>query len=476
VIVRFFNTGTGNGEAPVKYLLSAHSHDGQERAHKPELLEGSPALTIDLINGIQRKYKYASGCLAFRSTEQPTRAELLRILDQFKRVVAPGLQADQFNALFVLHREQLDKATGVEGFHVHFVLPMTLLGGQNSRGKSLAGKRWNPHPPGDQTIEVMSLFTSIVNHENGWKQVHEKPTRLGMESFWRKAKHYSQKQKSELLHAEVLKAVKSGTVNDRRELMLFMEDTLGLTVTRASDKTVSVKFPGTPKAIKLKGALYEHESNYTEIKAKQQRTIFGEEEFSEAKKRLEQLLTIRAVHITDTPKTTTRKERVYGQQSTNRRSTAGPEKANARSGIPPLRASEPPHRAHKHTHVTGGLERNMLQTRGGQWGNSHGWDHPKDGKGFGDASDQSQQAVPLRQDPYQNGSGRGGQWRGGRAITAFNPLAEIAEQIRALSIQLNDCEVGSLEAKAITDQLNVLQGIRQSQYGAPTPTKKIKPR
>ena len=86
MIVRFFNTGTGNGEAPVKYLLSAHSHDGEERAHKPELLEGSPALTIELINGIQRKYKYASGCLAFRSAEQPTRAELLRILDQFKKL------------------------------------------------------------------------------------------------------------------------------------------------------------------------------------------------------------------------------------------------------------------------------------------------------------------------------------------------------------------------------------------------------
>ena len=189
MIVRFFNTGTGNGEAPVKYLLSAHDHDGQERAHKPELLEGSPALTIELINGIQRKYKYASGCIAFRSTEQPTRAELLRILDQFKKVVAPGLNPDQFNALFVLHREQPDKATGLEGFHVHFVLPMTLLGGQNSKGKNLAGKRWNPHPPGDQTIEVMSLFTSIVNHENGWKQVHEKPTRLGMDSFWRDHQH-----------------------------------------------------------------------------------------------------------------------------------------------------------------------------------------------------------------------------------------------------------------------------------------------
>lgn len=475
MIVRFFNTGTGNGEAPVKYLLSTHSHDGQERAHKPELLEGSPALTIELINGIQRKYKYASGCLAFRSTEQPTRAELFRILDQFKKVVAPGLEADQFNALFVLHREQPDKATGLEGFHVHFVLPMTLLGGQNSKGKSLAGKRWNPHPPGEQTIEVMSLFTSIVNHENGWKQVHEKPTRLGMDSFWRKAKHYTQKQKSELLHAEVLKAVKSGAVNDRRELMVFMEDTLGLTLTRASEKSVSVKFTGTPRAIKLKGALYEHDSNYAEIKAKQQRASFGDEEFSEAKQRLEQLLTIRAVHITDTPKTI-RKERVYGKQSSNRRSTAGPEKANARGGIPPLRASEHSHRTHKHIDVPSGLERNVLQTRGGQWGNSHGWDHPKDGKGLGDASDQSQQAVPLRQDPYQNGSGRGGQWRGRPSSCLLNPAAEINQQIWALSVLLNYCEAGSLEAMSIAYELNKLQGERSRLSNEPPTAKRLKPK
>lgn len=105
MIVRFFKTGTSNGEAPVQYLLSPRDHTGLNREHLPEVLEGSPALTIGLINGIDRKYKYASGCLAFRSTEQPTRSELLGIIDQFKKVVAPGLTVDQFNALFVLHRE-----------------------------------------------------------------------------------------------------------------------------------------------------------------------------------------------------------------------------------------------------------------------------------------------------------------------------------------------------------------------------------
>jgi hypothetical protein len=33
-----------------------------------------------------------------------------------------------------------------------------------------------------------------------------------------------------------------------------------------------------------------------------------------------------------------------------------------------------------------------------------------------------------------------------------------------------------LEAKAISDQLNVLQGVKQSQYGAPSPGKKFKPK
>jgi hypothetical protein len=122
------------------------------------------------------------------------------------------------------------------------------------------------------------------------------------------------------------------------------------------------------------------------------------------------------------------------------------------------------------------LERNLLQASGGQWGDSHGWNHPKNGKGLGDAPDQPQQVVQLRQDAREGGARTGGQWWGGRTITTFSPSAEIDEQIRALSIQLNDCPLGSLEAIAISDQLNVLQGVKQSQYGAPSPGKKFKPK
>jgi hypothetical protein len=475
MIVRFFNTGTSNGESAVSYLMRDTDHAGNSRPEAPEVLEGSPEETLAFINSIGRKHKFASGCLAFRPEEKPNKAELFNILDQFKAVVAPGLEQEQFNALFVLHHEAPDPKTGQSGFHVHFLLPMTLLGGVNAKNKRLAGKRWNPHPPGKQTIEVMSLFTQITNHENGWQPVQEKPTRVGMDPLWRKATHLDQKRKIEILHTEVLKAIKGEQVHNRQELMTFMEDELGLTVTRASEKTVSVRFPGTHKAVRLKGAAYEYSADYKQITS-QSKTDGEQPNIDQAKDRLAELLRQRAQHITDTPKTTKRKEQVYGKQSSNRRSAAGPEKANARGGLPPFGASKHSHGAHQHPHVSGRLERNLLQTSGGQWSDSHGWNHPKNGKGPGDAPNQPQQVDQLRQDARESGARTGRQWWGGRTLATFSPSAEIDEQIRALSIQLNDCPLGSLEAKAISDQLNVLQGVKQSQYGAPSPAKKFKPR
>jgi len=459
MIVRFFNTGTSNGESAVSYLMRATDHAGNTRPEVPEILEGSTEETLAIINTIGRVHKFASGCLAFRPEEKPTKAQLFNILDQFKAVVAPGLAPEQFNALFVLHHEAPDPKTGQSGFHVHFLLPMTLLGGVNAQGKRLAGKRWNPHPPGKQTIEVMSLFTQITNHEQGWQPVQEKPTRVGMDSLWRKATHLDQKRKIEILHAEVLKAIKGEQVHNRQELMTFMEDELGLTVTRASEKTVSVKFPGAHKAVRLRGAAYEYSADYKQITS--QSKADGEQpNIDQAKDRLAELLRQRAQHITDTPTTTKRKERVYGKQSGNRRSTAGPEKAHARGGLPPHGASQHPNGTHQHPHVTGRLERNLLQTSGGQWRDSHGWSHPKNGKRLGDAPDQPQQADQLRQDARESGARAGRQWWG-RPLTAFNPLAEIDEQIRALSIELNDCPIGSLDAKTIDEQLNRLRGARE---------------
>lgn len=470
MIVRFFNTGTSNGEAPVRYLLSTTDHEGNQRPHAPEILEGSPALTIDIINSIERKHKYASGCIAFRPNEQPTRSQLLGILDEFKALVAPGLSADQFNALFVLHQEQPDKKTGLAGFHVHFVLPMTILGGTNSAGKNLAGRRWNPHPPGKQTIETMSLFTQITNHEHNWKQVQERPQRLGIDSLWLKSPQYTQKKKAQMLHKEVLNAINTGEVKNKSNLIAFMEDTLGLTVTRANDKSVSVKFPGDAKAIKLKGAIYETGTDLQHL-ASQGSPTLTLEQYAQAKDRLARLLTVRAQHTTHAPITKRRRD-AHGKRRTTQTATAQ-HHSHGRAGRPTWRATSL-------SVGTSGLERDLLSPSRGQWRHTHVQSHQADGPRTGNTQSQVQPTEYVRQSPFGGPNGRG-RTTGGRKPVAcagagINSAATLDEKIRALTIELDDCALGSLEARAITDELNRLQGERGRLPQGPAPTKRLKPR
>lgn len=230
MIVRFFKTGISNGESPVRYVLSKVDSQDRVRHESPEILLGGDAkLTIDLINGISRKYKYASGCIAFRPDEQPTKQEIDKILDQFLSVVSPGLLREQINSFFVLHKDKPDLKTGLAGSHVHFILPMVVLSGEQ------AGNRWNPHPPGQKTIAKMEAFTKVTNHDHGWSQVVEKPDRIGVDSFWRKVDGRSNARKLDYLEQHIHNGINSGAIRSRDGLIDFLQNELGCTITRKSD-------------------------------------------------------------------------------------------------------------------------------------------------------------------------------------------------------------------------------------------------
>lgn len=259
MIVRFFKTGISRGEAPINYLLGAKNHNGEQRAEPPEVIEGTPQLTIDIINSIHRKHKYSSGCIAFRPEEQPSRKQLQQIIEKFKLVVAPNLSPDAINSLFVLHKDRPNPRTGLAGFHVHFILPMVQLTGTN------AGRRWNPHPPGKESIEIMSLFTSITNHQYGWKQVQPNPLRVNVSSFWKKVEGKPITRKAELLQQELQIAITSGQIKSREQLCNFLADTLGMEITRKGGDYLSVRFPGTGKAIRLRGPMFGADTNFEKL-------------------------------------------------------------------------------------------------------------------------------------------------------------------------------------------------------------------
>lgn len=252
MIVRIFKSGTSNGEAPVNYLLSMNDHTGQPRDVAPEVLEGHPATTIAVINSIHRKHRYVSGVIAFRDDEKPTRAQMYEVIDSFKRTVAPGLLDRHFNSLFVLHTEK-------NNTEIHWVLPMT----EFASGR---GKRLNVHPPGARNLALYEAFTQVTNQRMGYGQVIPNKMRAAISVTDRKLPSSKGKKRSaNLLQQQIVQAVQAGHVNNREELVQWMDKELGVTVTRKGQDYVSVKMPGATKAMRLRGPLFEAGTDYRSL-------------------------------------------------------------------------------------------------------------------------------------------------------------------------------------------------------------------
>ena len=279
MMVRVFRAGRSNGQSPVNYLLSDTDHTGTKRTIKPEVLEGSPATTIAVINSIQRQHKYVSGVIAFRQEEKPTRDQMHEVIRAFKKTVAPGVKEDAFNSLWVLHQEKGNT-------ELHFVLAMTHLP---------TGRRWNPHPPGEKNLDLYRQFVSVMNETMGFAQVVPNPFHALMGDFEHKAPRGKEKQrKTLLLMKEIGRAIQSGKVNNRGALCEFLDEELGVTVTRQGRDYLSVRLPGTERAIRLKGAVFQHDADYRTMRgassAKPRPVMLTGLEFQQAKQTLHVLV------------------------------------------------------------------------------------------------------------------------------------------------------------------------------------------
>ncbi len=279
MMVRVFRAGRSNGQSPVNYLLSDTDHTGTQRTVKPEVLEGNPATTIVVINSIQRQHKYVSGVIAFRQEEKPTRDQMHEVIRAFKKTVAPGIKDDAFNSLWVLHQEKGNT-------ELHFLFAMSHLP---------KGRRWNPHPPGEKNLDLYRQFVSVMNETMGYAQVIPNPLHALMGDFEHKAPRGKEKQrKTLLLMKEISRAIQSGKVNTRDALCEFLDQELGVTVTRQGRDYLSVRLPGTERAIRLKGAVFQHDADYRTMRgassAKPRPVMLTGLEFQQAKQTLNALV------------------------------------------------------------------------------------------------------------------------------------------------------------------------------------------
>jgi len=279
MMVRVFRAGRSNGQSPVNYLLSDTDHTGTLRTVKPEVLEGSPATTIAVINSIQRQHKYVSGVIAFRQEEKPTRDQMHEVIRAFKKTVAPGIKDDAFNSLWVLHQEKGNT-------ELHFLFAMSHLP---------TGRRWNPHQPGEKNLDLYRQFVSVMNETMGYAQVVPNPMHALMGDFEHKAPRGKEKQRKTLiLMKEIGRAIQSGKVNNRDALCGFLDEELGVTVTRQGRDYLSVRLPGSERAMRLKGAVFQHDADYRTMRgassAKPRPVMLTGLEFQQAKQTLNALV------------------------------------------------------------------------------------------------------------------------------------------------------------------------------------------
>ena len=328
MIVRIFRSGTSGGRSPVAYIMGDVDHAGDARSVKPEILSGDPNTTIAVIDSIQRKHKYVSGAIAFRQEENPSRDTMMEVVDRFKKTFCAGLSDDHFNSLFVLHR---DKGNA----EIHFVIPSKEL---------TTGRRMNIHPPGPRNLAFFESFVSVVNHDLGYAQVVPDPLKLAFSDFDRKtpAGKKSRRDKS-LAHDHVVSAVRSGKVKNRDDLCRYLDEELGIEVTRKGENYLSVLLPGTKKAKRLKGDLYSSDADYATLldQSRQARTPrrLTPQEYSESRDRLNAFINERAAFNTKaylTPKPMRRR-----RGSTTRFRTTTPKEKTMAIKIPTLKAARP---------------------------------------------------------------------------------------------------------------------------------------
>ena len=96
------------------------------------------------------------------------------------------------------------------------------------------------------------------------------------------------------MHRHLIKAVAEGTIQNRDDLCRYLDEELGITVTRQGDDYLSVKFPGAQKAKRLRGPLYSRDADYRSLleqsKVAKQPKYLTDKEFETEKTRLNQFI------------------------------------------------------------------------------------------------------------------------------------------------------------------------------------------
>ena len=278
MMVRVFNTGTGNAKSAIAYLMGKNDHTGKPRAVAPEWLHGSPSLFQLVSDSTDRKHKYVSGAISFRDTEHPGEEQVQNIIAAFKASFLPGLaEGDNYADAWIAHRDK-------SNLELHFIFAATEI---------LTGRQLNIHPCGKRNIAHYQAFTQVMNQALGYDQVTPDPLKIALSEFEAKTDAGKKSRRvKRILSSELHSHIVEGRIANRDELITHLEDSYG-EVTRIGKDYISIKLPGSSKAKRLKGPLFQEDADYQELVRQHQKSRqpqkLTSEEYTQAKATLEKL-------------------------------------------------------------------------------------------------------------------------------------------------------------------------------------------
>ena len=248
MLVKAFPHGKGGGSAPIDYLLRMDYFGRKEKP--PEVLRGDPETTRELIDSIDRKWKFTAGVCSWSGEDTVTPEQEIEVMNNFEELAFAGLDLDQYNILWVKHSH-------ANHHELHFVIPRMELS---------TGNAFNAFPPGWE--KDFSHLRDYENVKHDWTRPDEPELKRMFTpnnadiiearlTRWGQNPNKHEKKKAKDIINEYLKQqVENGLVQDRSDIVTSLRE-IGFEINRESQKYITVKDTESNQKIRLKGGIYE---------------------------------------------------------------------------------------------------------------------------------------------------------------------------------------------------------------------------
>lgn len=243
MIVKYLpKRGGGSIKATLNYLLGGNweKHPEQAERANAKVLKGDPLLTQLIANSSPYKDTYTVGVLSFEEKGEALSDDIKNeIMAEFERVTFAGLEDDQFNICWIEHT---DKDGRLE---LNFVIPKVELS---------SGKHFNPFVAAAD-MKRINTFKKYINAKYDLADPDDPGRRQNT-----KIKNTLPKTKKEFkadLDDLITDGINQEIIKNRDDVIQYLEEVVGLSIARQTDKSISIANPNGGQNIRLTGAYYE---------------------------------------------------------------------------------------------------------------------------------------------------------------------------------------------------------------------------